>query len=569
MTQSNAQAWLRRSAGAPGLVLLLAALAVLVALPLLTVLYASLIDTAPFSPRASPDWTLANYAEAWSPEMRRALGNTALIGFGGTAVAVLIGGLLGWLYARTDVPGKKLVYLSSVMPLFISLVVASITWTLLASGRAGYLNVLLAASGIGFRFDIRSLTGLVFVEGIYYAPYPFLLISTSLALINPDLEEAALQHGASLFQVIRRVVLPLVLPAVIGAMLLVLTLIIEDFPTAAILGGPVGIETVAVRIYNLITVVPSEPNRASAVSMLLTILVCILVFAQRQLLAERDVRTITGKGARPRQMALGGLRLPALLFVLVYGFVVVILPLLALVEAALHDASFIRNAGALVDAAHMSVARFAPVISNPVVGRAAINTLVAAVAASLGGTFVVFIVAYLVERTRLPGRQMLEYLVMAPSAVPSLVIGLGLLWMWVVVPLPVYGTLWVLIIAFITRFLPQGYRAVAATIGQVHPDLEHSALICGATRATAVRRIILPLVRPGVAAAAFLILILSFRELTAALFLYTTNTRVLSVVIFEQYQNGALGEVAATSLLYTFFLFLLALVTRRWLGAGA
>jgi iron(III) transport system permease protein len=377
-----------------------------------------------------------------------------------------------------------------------------------------------------------------------------------------------MQHGAGVFQVVRRVVLPLVAPAVIGAMLLVLTLIVEDFPTASILGGPVGIETVAVRIYNLITVVPSQPNRASAVSVLLTLLVCILVFAQRRLLAGRNVRTITGKGARPRQMALGRLRLPALLLVLIYGFVVVILPLLALVEAALHDAAFIRNASALVDTAHMSGARFAAVVSSAVVGAAAINTLIAAVAAALGGTVLVFIVAYLVERSRLPGRHILEYLVMAPSAVPSLVIGLGLLWMWVVVPLPVYGTLWVLILAFITRFLPQGYRAVAATIGQVHPDLEQCALICGASRFTAVRRIILPLVRPGVAAAAFLILILSFRELTAALFLYTTNTRVLSVVIFEQYQNGALGEVAATSLLYTFFLFLLALLTRRWLGAG-
>jgi iron(III) transport system permease protein len=568
MLPSNAQAGLRWIAGAPGLLLLLAALGLLVAMPLLTVLYASFIDTPPFSSSTSAAWSLANYAEAWSPEMRRALGNTALIGVGGTAVAVLIGGLLGWLYARTDVPGKKLVYLSSVMPLFISLVVASITWTLLASGRSGYLNVLMGSMGIGFRFDIRSLTGLVFVEGIYYAPYPFLLISTALALINPDLEEAALQHGAGMLQVVRRVVLPLVAPAVIGAVLLVLTLIVEDFPTASILGGPVGIETVAVRIYNLITVVPSQPNRASAVSVLLTLLVCILVFAQRRLLAGRDVRTITGKGARPRQITLGALRLPALLLVLVYGFVVVVLPLLALVEASLHDAAFIRNASSLVDSVHLSGARFAAVLGNAVVGRAAINTLLAAMAAAFGGTILVFIVAYLVERTRLPGRQMLEYLVMAPSAVPSLVIGLGLLWMWVAVPLPVYGTLWVLILAFITRFLPQGYRAVAATIGQVHPDLEQSALICGATRFTAVRRIILPLVRPGVAAAAFLILILSFRELTAALFLYTTNTRVLSVVIFEQYQNGALGEVAATSLLYTFFLFLLALMTRRWLGAG-
>ncbi len=546
---------------------LLAVVGFLVAMPLVTVLYASVVTEIPFT-GLDPHLTLANYTEAWSPELLAALGNTAVIGIGGTAIAVLVGAALAWLYARTDIPAKPLVYLVGVMPLFISLVVAAITWTLLASGRSGYLNLLMAQLGLSWRFDVRSVGGILFVEGLYYAPYPFLFLSSALAMINPDLEEAATIHGAPLHRVLNRVVFPLVRPALIGATLLVLTLIVEDFPVPEILGGPAGIQTISVRIYNLITAVPSEPNRASAVSVLLTLLVCALVFGQRRLLAGRDYRTVTGKGARPRLLRLRLLRWPAFALVTVYAVVAVLLPLLALLESALHDLSFIRNAGSLIDPAHLGWARFAAVVQNPMLRGAAVNTVISAAFAAVFGTLLVFLLAYTVERTRIVGRQWLEYVVMVPSAVPSLVLGLGILWLWVAIPLPVYGTLVVLVIAFITRFMPQGYRAVAATIGQVHEDLENAALLSGATRFVALRRIILPLVRGGVAASAFLILILSFRELTAALFLYTTDTRVLAVVIFEQYQNGALGDVAATSLLFTAAMVVLTLATRRWVKAG-
>ena len=198
----------------------------------------------------------------------------------------------------------------------------------------------------------------------------------------------------------------------------------------------------------------------------------------------------------------------------------------------------------------------------------AINSLTAGVITAVLGSVLFFLLAYVVNRTDLRGRHLLEYLAMLPVALPSLVMGLGILWTWIALPLPVYGTLAIIVIAFLTRFLPQGYRAVASSIGQVHDDLEHAAMVAGAGRATAVRTITLPLIRSGVAASAFLMLVLGMRELTASLFLYTTNTRLLSIVIFEAYENGRWTAVASISLIYTLALVALTLLSRRFMRAA-
>jgi len=190
---------------------------------------------------------------------------------------------------------------------------------------------------------------------------------------------------------------------------------------------------------------------------------------------------------------------------------------------------------------------------------------VTGLATAFFGTTLYFILAYVVMRTKLPGRQMLEYLAMVPLALPALVMGIGVLWTWLAMPVPVYGTLLVLIIAFTGRLLPQGMRAIGASIGQIHDDLEHAAMISGATRPQAIYRITLPLMRGAVVSSAFLTLVLATRELTSSLLLYTTNTRVLSVVIYEAYEQGLWSFVASISLIYTVLLLVLTLIGRRWM----
>jgi iron(III) transport system permease protein len=544
-----------------------AVLAVLVLAPVLVLLGASLLTAAPFSGNRDIGWTLANYANLWSPALAQAAANTLVIAAFGAALAMVIGCGLAWLAARSDIPGRAFVHLAGVAPLLISLLVASVTWSLLGAGNSGYLNLILRDLGLPFRIEMQSLGGIALVMGLYYAPYPFILLYGALTLVHPDLEEAAAIHGADLSRLLRRVTFPLVKPALIGAALLVVVLIVEDFPVPEILGAPVNIETLSIRIYNLMAQVPALPNQAAALSVLLTIVVCVLVYTQRRIIAGKDYRTVTGKGMRFQPVSLRWLRWPAFLLVALYAFVAVILPLLALLEGALRRSLFVPDAASLLDVAQFSLTSFSRALANPAVLQGFTDSLIAGAATALIGSTLFFGLAYVVNRTQLPGRRLLEYLVMMPLAIPALVMGLGILWTWVAAPVPVYGTMAILVIAFLTRFMPQGYRAVASSLVQIHDDLEHAALIAGASKGMAIRRIILPLARGGITSAAFLMVVLAIRELTASLFLYTTKTRLLSIVLYESYENGAWGTVASVSLIYTGLLMALALLGRRWMRA--
>ena len=547
--------------------LLLAILTVLVVIPFGMLVYASFLTAVPFSGERDLAFTLANYTDLWSANLGRAFINTLIVSIGGSAMAMVIGGGLAWLAARTDVPGKSLVHLAGVMPLFMSLLVAAVTWSLLGSGRSGYLNLIFDYIGLPLRIQMQSLTGITFVHGLYYAPYPFIFLFSALTLVNADMEEAAAVHGGTMARNLRRVTFPLVKPALIGSFLLSVVLMAEDFPVPQILGAPVGIETLSISIYKLMSVVPAKPTQAAAASILLTLVVFVLIFVQRLVLSGRDYRTLTGKGAQVRPIRLGRWRWVALGLVVLYALVAVGLPMLALLQGSLRSNLFIRDAAALFDSSQMSLVHLKAAFFSPAFHDSLINSVLAGVTTAALGSIFFFILSYVVNRTTLPGRQLLEYLAMTPIAVPALVMGLGILWTWVRAPLPVYGTLAILVIAFLTRFLPQGYRTVSSSIRQVHDDLESAAMVAGATRRRAIMTITMPLIRGGVVASAFLMVVLGLRELTASLLLYTTKTRVLSIVIYEQYVNGNWAHVSALSLIYTSLLVVLTLAGRRWLRA--
>jgi iron(III) transport system permease protein len=544
---------------------LIAVVAVLVLSPLVMMIIASFSTQVPFSGGPAGRFTLENYRNLFVPELATATWNTLVIALGGTAIAVSIGTCLAWLGARTDIPCKPVVHLVGLMPLFVSLVVASVTWSVLGSGRSGYLNIILRSLGVDWQVEMRSLAGITLLHGLYYVPYSYILLFGALSLIHPDLEQAASVHGASTRRMLLRITFPLVRPALLGAVLLSFIAMAEEFPVPAILGGPVGIETLSTRIFNLMTRAPGEPNQAAAVGILLTLLVSVLVFIQRRMLEGRDFRTVTGKGMRPQLMRLGRFRWPALAVVILYAFVALGLPIMALVVGSLRQGMFIRDAAALFNPAAYSLAAMKQTLADEHVRHAVVNTLVTGLATAGAGTVLYFTMSYVFTRTRLPGRQALEYIAMVPLALPALVMGIGTLWTWLAIPLPVYGTLLVLVIAFTGRLMPQGVRAISASISQVHDDLEQAAMVSGAPRATAVRRVTLPLIRGAVFSSGFLTLVLATRELTSSLLLYTTNTRVLSVVIYEAYEQGLWSFVASISLVYTILLLVLTLIGRRWM----
>lgn len=397
-------------------------LAALVIVPLLLLLSASFMTAPPFG-GIHADFTAGNYSELTSPGFLAAIRNTFLIAIPGTVIAVTLGSALAWLTVRTDIAWKPIAQIAGISPLFISLLVAAAAWMALGSDRSGYLNMIFQSLHIPLHINIQSIAGIAFVFGLYYAPYPFIFVSNALALIHPDMEEAAAVHGASPFRSIANVTFPLVKPALLGSTLLVFALMIEDFPVPELLGAPAGIETLPVRIYQLMTRVPSAPNRAAAVSIALLIVMVVFVYLQQRLLKGRDYRTVTGKGMQHRLVRLGPMRWPALACILGYFIVAVGLPLFALLEGALRTSPYIASAASLFDIHALSWNSIVMAVQDPDVQQGALNSVAAGIATAILGTALAFVAAYVVYRTRFRTRKVFEYLAMTPIAVPSLFSG--------------------------------------------------------------------------------------------------------------------------------------------------
>lgn len=543
---------------------LVAVLLLLVVYPLAVLLYAAFTDSPP-RPGAPPGtFTLDNAIAITNPANATALGNSLIIGVGGTALAIVIGGGLAWLSARTDVPGRAIVQIAGIMPLFVAALIGALAWALLASPRTGYLNLFFREMGIPLQLNIFSRTGMVFVFGLYYAPYAFLLMNSALSLVNPEYEEAAEVHGGEMRRVLRGVTFPLVKPAVLGSVILTFALVLENFTIPQVLGSPVGIDTLPSRIYRLMTTSPLRPNEATFVGVLLMALLGGLIFLQNRMLRGRSYVTVTGKGFRPKLMPLGRWRWVAFGATMLYLLLAVGLPFFALFQGALRQHQFVPTLAALFDTSAMSLFAFEDVFTSSAFHRGLRNSLVLGAGTAVFGGLLHLILAYVSQRTHIAGRRYIEYLAVVPVAVPALVLSLGFLWAWINLPVPVFGTMAILVMAYAVRFMPQGYKGLTSTIGQVHPDLEESAFVAGASRARAVTWVTLPLIKTGVISTALLLFILAVRELTVALFLTTFNTRLLAILLFEEWQNGRWSHVSAISIFYSLLLLGITLIGRRW-----
>ncbi|MEA9984252.1 iron ABC transporter permease [Subtercola sp. RTI3] len=560
--QKKSRSGLGRGLG-PGV--LYAILAVLILLPVGLVVLSAFTSTTPRPGNIDlTGLTLKNFATVFGPGAGGAALNSLLVGIGSSIVALIIGGFLAFVTARTNVQAKRFLFFVGLVPMFLPSYVGALAWSVLGGPNAGLLNILAKDVGLSPFLNIFNTPGLVFVLGIYYAPYAFLLIHASFSLMNPDLEEAARIHGATPRTVLRKVTLPLALPAILGAAILIFVLTVENFPVAQIIGSAGGLDTLPTYIYRLMNSAPARGNEAAAVAITLVVIVVIVTVLQRRVLAKRNYTTVSGKGLKLGVVDLGRFRTPALALGVVYFILATVLPLLALLFVTVHDKPYISTILGSFTGKQLSLDAFAEAIGDSVVHRATINSVIVAIAAALVGTILSFIVSYVVNRSTLPGRAGLGYISMLPLAVPSIVLGLGLLWTWLILPVPVYGTLLVMIIAFTAAQMPQGYQGASSSILQVHADLEDSAVMHGASRVRAIWRITVPLLRVPLTSTFLLLLMLSMRELTVPLFLFTTDTRLLSIVIFDDFENGVLQQSAATSLVYCVVIFILAYLARRF-----
>lgn len=508
--------------------------------------------------------TLEHFGILSSPIALGALGVSTVVSLIACVLAVTLGGALAFLCARTDVPGRRLIYLAAVSPLLLPSYVGAIAWAVLGAPGSGLINILLRDLDAPFQFSIYGYGGMIFVLVLLYAPYAFLLVYAAASLMNPDLEQVANVHGASPWRMVREVTLPLLLPAILGATVLIFSLSIENFPITYIIGSPQNIDTLPTVIYRLMHTTPNRSNEAAVIAVVLTAALLLFTLAQRRLLARRSFTTVAGKGVRPSRLRLGPWRWAVLPIPVLYFACGTLLPVLALLVVSLQRSPYLASLTQLARPGALTLNAFYTAINSPQVRQAALNTLIVSGGAALAGTAFCFFIAYLVNRTRLPGRAGFEYVAMAPLAVPAIVFGLGLLWTWLILPIPIYGTIIVLIVALLAHQMPQGYRSISASMLQIDRDLEDSAVMAGASRPRAVRYVTAPLLKVGLSGTFFLLLVLSIRELTVPLFLFTSNTRLLSIVIFDDVDNGQLQRSAAIAVLYSLAVVVLAAGAQRF-----
>ena len=515
------------------------------------------------------DLSVSNFLiVASNPNVSAALANSLIACGGGTIVAVLIGLSFAWVVVRTNTPWKGLIASAGMLPLFVPPLVAGVAWSILGSPKTGLLNLLAAKAGIPFHIDLYTMPGMIFVFGIYYAPYVYMFTAAALRNMDPSLEEAAEISGASAARTMATVTFPLILPAIISGMLLSFVVMLGIYGVPAVLGTPANISLLTTYIFALTAWSPPLYNTAAAVAVILMIVTGFMVWMQQKVLSGRSYTTVAGKAFRPRPLNLGPWRFLTLALAMLYLLIVVILPSIALFIAAFRKFLFIRDIPSLFDAKQYGWQHFIKMFDNPLTITSIVNSMkVGVITAIVGGTLA-FAIGYTVTRSRAPARRSIDIITTIPVAIPGLVIGVAYLWAWIGIPFGLYGTLWILALAFVARFMPDTVKALSTSLMQIHRELEEAAWICGRGTVGTITSIVLPLARPGVVAAMTLLFILAIRELGSSLFLYSSGTMVMAVQLLGYYEGGNIGITAAFSLVQMVLLGVLITVT-NYLSRGA
>ena len=517
------------------------------------------------------DLSLTNFITVLgNPNVHLALANSLIACGGGTALAVLIGLTFSWVVVRTDTPCKGFISAVSMIPLFVPPLVAAVAWSILASPKTGLLNTMLAWAGISWRFNSYSMLGMIVIFGIYYAPYVYMFTASALRNMDPALEEAAEVSGASALRILLTVTFPLIAPAIISGMLLSFIVMLGIYGIPAVLGTPADIPVLTTYIFKLTNWSPPLYSTAASVAIILMVVTGLLVYLQQRVVSGRSYITVAGKAFRPAAMKLGPWRYFTLALAVIYLVVVVVLPTFALVVAAFRKFLFIRNMESLFDLKQYSLIHFERLFDNPLAMRSIVNTMEVGLVTALFGGVLAFAIGYTVHRTAVSGRKSIDVISTLPVAIPGLVVGVAYLWAWIGLPGGLYGTIWILALAFIARFMPDTVKALSTSLLQIHKELEEASWICGKGMLGTIRSIVLPLARPGVIAGMTLLFILAIRELGSSLFLYTSNTMVMAVLLLDYYEGGNVGITSAFSLVQTILIgVLIGIANLLSRGAGA
>lgn len=536
--------WLRlaRAVFQPRNVIILAVvviIAYLAAVPLFYLVHGTFVENG--------DFTLAAFGRAYAAV---ALGEMVLNSFifaGGSALlAMIIGTFLAYVTIRTDAPFPTLVFAASMVPLIIPGVLYTISWILLSSENIGILNQLSSAVVGAPVFNAFSMPGMIWVEGTHNAPLVYLFMVAAFRSMDPAMEESALLSGATRMTMIRRIALPLVRPALAGATLIMVVRGLEGFEVPALLGVPTGIFVFTSRIFFELQNFPIDTAAAGSLSLSLLGFAAIGVFLTSRFGSGKEgaYSTVTGKGFRPHPIELRGAKPFVGVAVVLYFLVTALLPIGVLLYTSMLP--FVQEFSLDVFSG-MSLQNYGELFNDPAFPRATMNSLMLGIGAATAVAVLSAVAAWLVVRTKVPGRQLVDQLAFLPLVVPGIVLGLAVSFVYLRNPLPfqVYGTMLILLFAYITRFLPYGMRYGVSSIEQVSGELEESAYVAGASWWQTFRRVLVPLILPGLLAGWLYTFIISVRELSSSIVLYTPGNEVLSILTWNLYEDGQLTTVAA------------------------
>jgi iron(III) transport system permease protein len=506
-------------------------------------------------------FSLGGFQRAYGSEDSGEMIKNSLIYAGGsTVLAVGLAIPLSFVYARTNVRFKRLVFSGSLVPIIMPAILYAPAWIYLSSPNIGLINWVLKPIFGGSLFDIYSIWGMVWIEGLHLMPIAFLLMSTAFKNMDPSLEESAQVTGLSNIAVFRRVTLPLVRPAIVPAILVVAVLSLESFDVPVLIGQRNGIYVFTSQIYFLLGQFPQDIAAAGALGVGLVAIAAVITLLSR--LGGRKAgsyQTVTGKGFRPREIDLGKARPFVSAGLLLYFFVAVVLPMISLLYTSLLP-NFQEPSWELIKS--MSLNNYLQVVSIDQITTASKNSLILGFCSATIVMLLAIIAAWFVVRTRVPGRSVVNGVTLLPLVVPGIVMSLAIAYIYLQLPIAIYGTLWILLIAYVARFMPYAMRYASVSMYQVGNDLEESAYVSGMSWWQTFRKVVIPLSKTGIFAGWVYVFIVSFRELGASILLYTPGREVLPVVILNEYTSGRQDQLAAIGVLMVIFLTVLVTIAQ-------
>lgn len=517
-------------------------------------------DLLPFEPGAH--WTFDNLVEVYlkTPLLSTVLPNTAIFVLGSVAVTFFTAFTLAWLIERTDLPWRTPIFTAILFPLLVPGIVMAFAWTLLFAPNAGWVNVVLrAVLGLSAPgpINIFSMAGLILCQGIASVPFVFLLLGAAMRTMNPALEEASSASGARPITTFFRVTLPVLRPGVLAPLILATLVALEQFEMPLIIGFPARINVFATRLYfdlNPEDELPAYGKVAAAALLFLAAAVILLVVYNHLIRRAERFVTVTGKGYRPTRYALGRWRLPSLLFVGLYLAVGAILPAIVLVWTSF--------SGGSTDELNLDAYRalFADRRFWPAVG----NTFVVAGLSAAIITLIGALLAWQILRLRFPGRRLLDAVSFMSIGIPAVITGFAVMVLHLTIPIGVYGTVWILVLAYSYR-LAVSTRLSRASLMQIHSELEEASVASGGRWLDTVGRVVLPLLGPSLLASFLLLFIVGFREFTIPLILQSDDNWVLSVIMWKLQADRQTAQAAAVGTLILVFVTPVIFVLRRQL----